>query len=49
LAAQPAVHEDGPVGSRTVDVPVMEGGVGGTEVPYTSSGKWMVHVEQAIP
>jgi hypothetical protein len=46
FAALPAMPDDTLVTSRTADVPVMDERLGGTEVPYASSERWMLLVEQ---
>jgi hypothetical protein len=35
-----------PGSSRVADAPVMDEGLGGTEVPHASSEKWMLHIER---
>jgi hypothetical protein len=46
FAALPAMPDDAPVTSRAADTPVMDEGLGRTEVPYAISEKWMLHVER---
>jgi hypothetical protein len=46
FAASPAMPDDALGTSRAADAPVMSGGFGRTEIPYASSGRWMLHIEQ---
>jgi hypothetical protein len=41
--------DDALVTSIAADAPIMDEGLGGTEVPYASSERWMLHVEQTDP
>jgi hypothetical protein len=46
FAVPPAIPDDALVTSRAADAPVTDEGLRGTEVPYASSEKWMLYLEQ---
>jgi hypothetical protein len=48
LAAPPAVLDDDLVAPCACYAPVIQGVMGGTEMPYASSGKWVMHAERKV-